>query len=537
MDKNKRTSQDYPQAGLSKKQLEVREAAESSFFIFVRLVAPWLELGHVHYDMCTWMQKNYESGVSHQLLLLPRGHLKSTLSYLWVCWRIVKNPAITCLYASASHKLAELQAAAIQAILEGPEVSLYWPTLVSQDEGRREVWRAHEFSVDHPLRKQLGVRDFTVRAVAIGHNVTGSHASLIVLDDVVAPEAEQHSPWTSEGRQKLETYYSFMTSVLNPGGEILGIGTRYHAKDLYNKLMQAQTPYYDEEGNLQENKRLFICQVKTVEENGQFLWPRRIGRDGSWYGFNWDTLNKIRAGYLDKSKFFSQYYQNPIDPESQQFTKNFGYYDKEKLDFNGNRWYLKNEYGTRIPLNVYTAVDIASTANKDSDYTAVVTIGVDPENRRYILDIDRFQTERISTIIDSIFKCFDRWRFKRVRIEVIAAQRFVYTELRDQMRYRNVFFGVDEYRPSVAQGKKQERLLSVLEPLYANGLMFHFRGGLCEILEEELVMDHPPHDDIADALAMVSETCERPHPGAFNQLRNENNIIKFHPRFGGVAVA
>ena len=104
--------------------------------------------------------------------------------------------------------------------------------------------------------------------------------------------------------------------------------------------MSAQTLYYDEEGNLQENKRLFICQVKTVEENGQFLWPRRIGKDGGWYGFNWDTLNKIRAGYLDKSKFFSQYYQNPIDPESQQFTKNFGYYDKEKLDFNGNRWFF-----------------------------------------------------------------------------------------------------------------------------------------------------------------------------------------------------
>ena len=31
--------------------------------------------------------------------------------------------------------------------------------------------------------------------------------------------------------------------------------------------------------------------------------------------------------------------------------------------------------------------------------------------------------------------------------------------------------------------------------------MWHYKGGNCQTLEEELVMSHPPHDDCKDALA------------------------------------
>ncbi len=102
-------------------------------------------------------------------------------------------------------------------------------------------------SVDHPRRLEKGVRDFTVRAVGLGHGVTGSHGDVLMLDDIVAPEAEQYSPWTVEGRAKLETWYSFMSSVLNAGGEVVGVGTRYHAKDIYQRLIDT-----DEEGEADE---------------------------------------------------------------------------------------------------------------------------------------------------------------------------------------------------------------------------------------------------------------------------------------------
>ncbi len=60
---------------------------------------------------------------------------------------------------------------------------------------------------------------------------------------------------------------------------------------------------------------------------------------------------------------------------------------------------------------------------------------------------------------------------------------------------------MDEFRPTRSLGDKYERVAAVLEPKYDNMQIWHYKGGNCQSLEEELVMAHPPHDDIKDALA------------------------------------
>ena len=521
----------YKEDHLSERDKRFKDACEKRFKAFVHGVAPWLVTGHIHDDVCDWWQENMEKGFTHQLVLLPRGHLKSTLAYLWACWRIIKNPAICIIYGSASSKLAELQLDCIKTILTGDTVSYYWPGLVGPDEGKRRVWRTTEMTVDHPLRDELGVRDFTLRSVAIGTNVTGAHSDLLILDDVVAPESDRYSPWTVEGRSKLRSWYSFMSSVLNPECELLAAGTRYHAKDLYDEMQEATVDELDLDGNLIGSVPVYQCMVRVVEENGNFLWPRKRGSRGQWYGFNEKVLASTKANYFDKAKFFSQYYQNPVDPESGTFVKEVTFYNKDYLVWRRNNWYLKTT-GGEILLNVFSAVDVASTENKDSDYTAIVTIGIDAQNNRYILDIDRFKSERISIIVDNVFRAFDKWRFRRVRIETTQAQRFVYTSVRDDMKKRNVFFNIDDYTPGVALGKKQERIRAILEPLYRNNLMFHYRGGNCEVLEDELVLVHPPHDDISDALASVCEIAQRP---SITELPSDKSSqFEYHSRFGGV---
>lgn len=524
----------YSTKHLNNQQLAFKEACENRFAAFVKGVAPWLVLGHIHYDVCDWIQDNYEKGVKHQLILLPRAHLKSTLVALWVAWKIVKNPAITILYASASHTLAELQVSFIKTILGGDTMCFYWPELLHPESGKRKVWRQTEITVDHPIREEQGVRDYTIRAMAIGHGATGLHCDMMVFDDVVAPEAEQHSPWTSEGRQKLATWSSFMSSVLNSNGEKIVVGTRYHAKDLYNDYINSEVDVFDINGEPLSKEPGYEVMIKVVEENGNFLWPRQQGPKGRWEGFDWVVLNRKRAGYLDKAKFYSQYYQNPIDPETAHYVDSFNYYDKDKLVYDRNNWYIQLGTGQRRVLNVYTALDAASTINKDSDYTAIVVIGIDYENNRYILDIDRFKTDRLSVIEEHVFILFLKWRFRRLRVETVAAQKFIYTQIRDAMRKRNIFFNIDEYKPSPRGGNKKERIRAILEPLYKNGQMFHYRGGNCEVLEEELVLEHAPHDDIADATAIVNEMAERPAVAKIASDSNENNTIKFNARFGGV---
>jgi len=80
-------------------------------------------------------------------------------------------------------------------------------------------------------------------------------------------------------------------------------------------------------------------------------------------------------------------------------------------------------------------------------------------------------------------------------------------------------------------GTKEERIHATLKPRYENLTIYHYSGGLCEDLEQELIMYNPPNDDIKDAFESVVGIL-RP-PQARSLYRRENNVIT-HARFGGV---
>ena len=98
---------------------EIREAAESNLITFIRLVAPHRVLGRVHEDLCSWLTRDDRK--SHQMVLLPRDHQKSSMVAYYVAWEITRNPAITVMYVSSTVNLAEKQAKFIK------DVNAKWP--------------------------------------------------------------------------------------------------------------------------------------------------------------------------------------------------------------------------------------------------------------------------------------------------------------------------------------------------------------------------------------------------------------------------
>jgi hypothetical protein len=63
--------------------------------------------------------------------------------------------------------------------------------------------------------------------------------------------------------------------------------------------------------------------------------------------------------------------------------------------------------------------------------------------------------------------------------------------------------------------------------------MWHYQGGHCQTLEEELILSHPPHDDLKDALAQAVLACVAP-TGSQRTSSNTGWAAQAHPRFGGV---
>ena len=509
---------------LSSKKEQLRIAAEADLATFIRLVAPHRVLGHVHEDLIKWWDR--PDAKSHQLVLMPRDHQKSAMIGFRVAWAITKDPTLTVLYISSTANLAEKQLSFIKDILTSKQYRTYWPDMVEKEEGKRTKWTSNEICVDHPKRKEEGVRDPTIFTGGLTTSLTGMHCNIAVLDDVVV----QENAYIKEGRDKVRQQYSLLASIETTGAREWIVGTRYHGSDLYGELQDIVKKVVDEHGNIVDQDYVYETYQKEVESNGdgsgEYLWPRQQRKDGKWFGFNPEILAIKRAQYLDTSQFRAQYYNNPNDPDNQNIGDDyFQYYDRKRLEKRGSQWYVSGQ-----PIHIYAAIDFAFSLSAKADYSALVVVGVDSEGNYYVLAIDRFKTNKISEYYKRVMEAHEHWNFRKIRAEVSVAQEAIVESLKDKIKESGQSLSIDKFRPTRMQGSKEERIDAILNPRYENMAVWHYRGGLCQELEDELRQHRPPHDDIKDALASAIDLAKIPRQ---MKQRTENNVV-YDNRFGGI---
>lgn len=509
---------------------EIKTLAENDLYAFISLVAPHRVLGEVHKELIYWLTR--PEGKSHKLVLMPRDHQKSALAAYYAAWEITKNPAITILYLSATTPLALDQLRAIKQILTSDKYKKYWPEMLDVEEGKRDEWAAFSFRVDHPKRKKEGVRDSTCRAASITTNITGFHCNLAILDDVVI----RTNAYTEENRKGVIDSYSFLASVEHGDAREVVVGTRYHHKDLYNVLINMKYELFDENGNSIEEEPVYEVFERVVEDSperngsGNFIWPRQRRQDGKYFGFNQEILAKKKAQYQDTAQYFSQYYNDPSDPSSSRIDSNsFNYYKKEHLSHDGLNWRYNGQR-----LNIYAGMDFAWTLNKKSDYTALAVIGITPEADILILELDRFRTDKVSEMWDHVLKAHYHWGMRRLRAESNMGQKIIVNQFQEYVKQQGSLISVDPVYRTRHEGTKLERVTAVLEPRYAQGKVWHYRGGNCQVLEEELINNFPEHDDLQDALASAIEIA-KPPTRFLGEIEIEDTGLVYNTRFGGIA--
>lgn len=481
---------------------EIRQAAEADLLFFIRLIAPEQVLGACHEEVINWWTR--ESAKSHQLLLFPRDHQKSRLIAYRVVWELTKDPTLRVLYISSTANLAEKQLGFMKSIFTSDIYMRYWPQHVNKDASKRTRWTTSEISLDHPLRHKEKVRDPSIFTAGLTTTITGMHCDIAVMDDVVVHE----NATNGEGRERVKSQYSLLSSIEGGNAREWVVGTRYHPADLYNDLISMSQDVYNDEGDLIGSEPIYEVYEKAVEDRGdgtgQFLWPRQQRKDGKWFGFDQKILAKKRGQYLDRGQFRAQYYNDPSDPDNVPVSRDkFQYYERKFLKLESGSWYFR---GSR--LNVFAAVDFAFSLNKKADYTAIVVVGIDSENQIYVLDIDRFRTDRISEYFEHLLVLSNKWGFRKLRAETTVAQAVIVRQIKELIRENGLAISVDEYRP--VGRSKQERISAILEPRYDNRMIWHFKGGECQTLEEELQTRNPPHDDVIDALSAAIDVAVKP---------------------------
>lgn len=250
--------------------------------------------------------------------------------------------------------------------------------------------------------------------------------------------------------------------------------------------------------------------------------------DGRWFGFNPQILAQKRAKYLDRTQFYAQYYNNPNDPGEAAIDPTlFQYYDREYLKQIDGRWTYNGK-----PLNVFAAMDFAFSLRTTADYTALIVVGVDADGYIYVLDIKKTKTNKVSDFFDIVLHAHLKWGFKKMRAEVVGGQAVIAEHIKDEIRREGLALAVEDYRPTRTMGTKTERIQATLKPRYENHTIWHYKGGLCEDLEQELIMYNPPNDDIKDAFESV---CGILRPPIDRSSRRREHKVVTHARFGGVA--
>lgn len=528
-----------------KKEIEeLRHACEEDIFSFAQTINPHRLFGDIHKRILRWLV----DGKHNKLYLIPRDHQKSYCMAIFVAWKIACDPTATFLYLSATATLAEKQLYLIKNMLESKYFKMFWPDHLKDDAGKRDRWTTYEINIDHPIRSEMGIRDCTVTTGGVGKNITGLHPQYIIMDDVISPD----NAYTQEGRDQVRSCYSQLASIESTDGYSLVTGTRYHPDDLYNDLIHMDVEIYNHYGDCLGKEKVYDSIIEVVEKDGQFLWPKEKADNGKEYGFDIQLLATKKAKYLDKAQFYAQYYNDPNRGFGSCISSNkFQYYNPIFLKQRMGKWYYKERR-----LNLYGAMDFATSVRKTSDFTAIALIGLDWEKNVFVLDLDQFKSDNPREYINHLLAMQARWGFNKMAAEVSANQKGYVELIKDEIRNNGVLISIDEIRPNRNQGSKEERMDAALRPRYEDMKIWHHQGGLCKELEKQLIVQYPTHDDLKDVVTMAINNAVAPartandrfsssfnsmgdsdfYAGGTDDRRNldSNNKLICHPKFGGM---
>jgi hypothetical protein len=238
---------------LSKRVRELPD--EESFRLFVEIVKPlvagWMEPGPIHDDIISGLMSNHR----RRLVIATRYSAKSTLTAIWIAWRIFREPLIKIMVISRGSKLAARMLRTVRQVFIAncPMLENLKPTDECLD-------NAEQFQVPAAVKVVTG--GATLTSLGVTSNLPGFRSDLTVCDDIEGPQED--TP------EKVEDLHELLNELhmINPKGEKIMLGTYQSEFSLYAKLADLE----DREGNsIWENHR--ACMFDEDDIGIHSRWP------------------------------------------------------------------------------------------------------------------------------------------------------------------------------------------------------------------------------------------------------------------------
>jgi predicted phage terminase large subunit-like protein len=386
---------------------------------------------------------------------VPVRHGKSTIcSQLFPAWHLGRHPRDQIVIASHSEGLAAMHSRLAKHLVEDDRFPFVGVTL-SRDSASVQRWNV-----------EAGGGCY---AIGVGGSITGRGYNIGIIDDALhdgLSEGESESCW--------RWFQEILVPRSEPGARLIVIGARLSTTDLIGRIADSGFA----------NSFEFVKLPALAEEGdplgrapGEALWPDRMPVE---------EIEQRRA-MMGSFAFESQFQQNPITREGALVKYDWLVHDKT----------FPAEFD-----KVILAIDPASKATKNADWSAAVVVGK-KKGEFYVLDCVRIKAE-LPELRRLVINMSEKWRPASCLIEDTSNGIGCI-----QLMRRSTTLPIVPIKPLKSKISRVEGILGVFE---SRRVHFPVEAPWLVDLEREL-LSFPScpggHDDCTDALTMALSRFQR----------------------------
>jgi predicted phage terminase large subunit-like protein len=461
-----------------------------------------------------WLQKPWpadldKKGRWKRFLALPRGTAKTSLVQAYSAWRVVKDPNLAVLFTSEEKALGLDSVAQIMEYLSGPRIESRYGKFKGES-----GWQRGKFTVSQRTTPR---KEPTMMAGGVDVSSQGRHYDLIIADDLQGLTNN-----TPEGIAKVKEYLRLLWPILNPGGELIWICTRWDFEDVAGDILHEISQDSNSWDHLGD-RGFFGCNAWIGDDDvfpeaklNTPLFPSILPED---------ELNRLKQT-MSPYHFSCQYENHPLPSTNAYFKltdfQRVSEYDPDNPIFQG--------------LTFYMGVDPASGTSgvRKGDDTAIVVIGVKGDrSQRSIYVVDAVGGQwKPKQMMSTIQVLYEKWRPRRIALETTGPGKFFYAMMQDWMKSEMVHLPIKEVTHAGTTETKADRIAR-MEPLYRSHSVFHVQNLKSSKLEMQLMRFLPggaTHDDYPDALAMAIEIVKDGHL-VRRKARTRPSGLTYAPRY------
>jgi len=392
-------------------------------------------------------------------IILPRNHAKSTsFSKIYPLWVALTEPSYIRIFSATDAQSQKIAALHDRILRTHKQINHYFGNQTENS----DMWNAHR-----KVLKNGSVIEYS----SVGSETRGvvsnlGRPSLIILDDIETLEQAKNEQLTDK---VVEWLLKDLLPSLSTDGRVILLGTVISKLSLTHKIAVGDFIGWS----------TFVRKAVDFDTQ-QVLWNGHP--DFGRYDF-WTTKRAEYAAIGRLADFHSEYLNEPLENATAPFAS-FSLKTFTDLPDRNLRW--------------FSAIDLAYSKKKNSDYTAYIVGATDSDNNLYIVEADQARldpTERI----DLCFRLISQYRHKGLfAIYIEGHSDFLTHTLPAEQQRRGFQFGVIPLKHNGVS--KYDRIIS-LQPYLGN--IYFGPGGAKLMTELQTYTRHAKHDDLVDTLAYL----------------------------------